>query len=95
MSYSFALRAATKAAALAAVIAKMDEVAAQQACHQRDKAQAVAAAESFLNLLPDDDARDVTVNMSGYLSGQWQGSDVVEISAANVMVAVGLAKREA
>jgi 3-hydroxyisobutyrate dehydrogenase-like beta-hydroxyacid dehydrogenase len=95
MSYSFNLRAPSKAAALAAVTAKMDEVAAQQACHQRDKAQAVAAAESFLALLPDDDTRDVAVNMSGYLAGTWQGSDVVNISSANMVVAVAMVPRAA
>lgn len=95
MSYSFSLRAATKALVLAAVAAKMDEVAAQQACHQRDKAQALAADESFVALLPDDNTRDVQVAMNGHLAGTWEGSDVVSISGAAVSVSVALLPRAA
>lgn len=90
MSYSFQLRAASKAAALAAIASKMTEVTAQQVCHARDKAQAEAAAASFLGLLPEKPGKEIVVTMSGSLSGQWQGSDVVEISGANVMVSVAL-----
>lgn len=93
MSYSFGIRAATKALALEAVAAKLQEVATAQQCHQRDQQQALQAAQSFINLLPDDESKDVSVTMSGYLTGAWQGSDVVEISGAAVNVSAGLVQR--
>lgn len=95
MSYSFSLRAATKALVLTAVADKLEVVAAQQACHQRDKAQALAVAEAFVALLPDDDTRDVQVAMNGHLAGTWEGSDVVSISGAAVSVTVALLPRTA
>lgn len=93
MSYSFGLRAANKAALLALVSAKMDEIAAQQVCHERDKAAALATAEAFTGQLTDDESRDVSITMSGFLSGQWEGSDVTRVTAANVSVSVGFADR--
>lgn len=94
MSYSFNVRAASKALVKAAIAAELEKVAAQQACHLRDKAQAQAAADAFVDVLTDDDDKDVVVNMSGYLSGQWQGSDVTRIEGASVNVSAGLANRE-
>lgn len=95
MSYSFTVRAASKALAKQAVAAKLAEVAHQQACHERDKAQAQAAADAFVDLLSDQPGKDVVVNMSGYLSGVWQGSDVESISSANLQVSASLAGRPA
>lgn len=93
MSYSFQIRAATKAAAKLAVAAKFEEVATQQKCHERDKAQALAAADAFVDLVSDDETKDVVVTMNGYLSGRWEGSDVVFIGDANVNVTAGLSPR--
>lgn len=93
MSYSFQLRAATKALAKLAVAEKLDEIAAQQKCHERDKAQAVAAAGAFIDLVDEDETREIAVNMNGSLSGTWEGSDVTAISNAAVNVSVGLATR--
>ena len=94
MSYSFGVRAANKAAAKQAVREKFDQVALQQTCHERDKAQAIAAADAFIDLVVDDDSKDVVVSMSGSLMGQWSDSDVVRIENAAVSVSAGLAKRE-
>lgn len=93
MSYSFAVRCESKTSAKDAVIQKMDEVAAAQACHERDKKQALAAAFAFIDLLPDDPTRDVQVGMSGYLTGTWAGTNVVEVSGASVSVNAGLLTR--
>lgn len=91
MSYSFNIRAATKAQALTDVALKFDEVVAMQACHARDKGAALAAASAMVGLLDDDDeSRDVVVGMSGYLSGQWVGHDVASISCAAVSVNASL-----
>lgn len=93
MSYSFRTQAATKTEAKAAVAAEFDKAIGHQKCHERDRAQALAAAGSFIDLLPDDDARDVGVSMSGSLTGRWEGSDVVAIESANVSVTAYLAAR--
>lgn len=93
MSYSFAVRVESKAAAKDAVAKKMEEVATLQACHQRDKLQALTVAYAFIDLLPDDPTRDVQVSMSGYLTGRWEGPDVIEISGASVSVNAGLLTR--
>lgn len=79
MSYSFNVRAATKALAKLAVAAKFAEVATAQACHERDKKQALAAADAFIDLVSDDDTKDISVAMNGYLTGQWTGSDVTRM----------------
>lgn len=93
MSYSFAVRCQSKSSAKDAIIQKMDEVAATQACHERDKKQALAAAFMFIDLLPDDDTRDIQVGMSGYLTGTWEGTDVVAVTGASISVNAGLLTR--
>lgn len=95
MSYSFNVRAASKAAVLGLVATKLDEVVQQQGVHAVDRDQAAAAAAAFVGLLPDDDAQDVQVGLAGYVSGQWQGQDLLRLSAANVSVTVALVPREA
>ncbi len=94
MSYSFTVRAANKQAAKVAVAAKFEEVATQQACHQRDKAQTCAAANAFVDLLNPDDSKDVVVTINGSLTGRWTGSDVTTIESAAVSITAYAAKRE-
>jgi hypothetical protein len=95
MSYSFQIRASTKTAAKAAVAIKFDEVIGYQKCHERDKAQALAAANAFIDLLPDVEEKHVGVNMAGSLCGKWDGTDVVHIESANVGVTAYLVDRAA
>lgn len=93
MSYSFNLRAATKAALVAAVAAQLDAVVAGQPCHAADRAQAQAAAESFINVIPDDDTRDASLSMSGSLSGVWTGNGLEVIRGVQLSVSAGLVDR--
>lgn len=65
MSYSFYVRAATKAEAKEKVKEKLDEVVASQPVHEADRAQAQAAAEAFIDLLREDETQDVSVNVNG------------------------------
>lgn len=95
MTYSFHVRAANKAEAKAAVALKFEEVVKAQACHARDRVVALTTAGAVIDLIEGDDTQDVTVSMSGYLSGTWSGGDVTRISGANVQVAAGLATRPA
>ncbi|MDY0748491.1 hypothetical protein SNE35_28585 [Paucibacter sp. R3-3] len=94
MSYSFEVRAANKALAKLGVSAELDKVAAGQPSHARDRVQAQAAADTFIELLDEDEGRDVKVVMSGSLSGNWEGNNITSCSGANVSVTVNLAQRQ-
>lgn len=72
MSYSFGIKAPNKAAAKSAIAAKFDEMAATQPVHKRDRAAALANANTVIDLLADDDTKDVAVSCNGYLT--WNGS---------------------
>lgn len=93
MSYSFSVRGATIALALVAVGAEIDKVVAGQPVHEADKKQALAAAESFVKLLPEDDTKDVVVSMNGSVGGVWQGSNFVRLTSASVSVSAYLVDR--
>lgn len=73
MSYSDSAQAATKELAKAAIATKVDAIVASQPIHARDKAAILANANTVIDLLADDDARDVRVNINGYLT--WNGAD--------------------
>ena len=69
MSYSFNVRAATKALALSAVIAKIDEVVVQQPIHAHDQEAAKAAAETFIGLVRDPgEGEEISVSVNGSVS---------------------------
>lgn len=65
MSYSFTVRAASKAAALVAVAEKFAEVVKHQPSHAIDEPQVKAVTEAVVGLLVDDSERDVSVSVSG------------------------------
>jgi len=91
MSYSFNVRAASKAAALAAVSVELDKVVTQQPVHAADRAAAEAAAVAQVNLLVDDDTRDVSVSVSGSLGGTWNDDgEITDLSNANTSVYAAL-----
>lgn len=93
MSYSFTVKAATKQLAKVEVALQFEKAVAAQACHERDRLQALAAANAYVDLLAEDDSRDVVVAMSGGLTGQWQGSDVTRIEGASLSVSAYLTVR--
>lgn len=93
MSYSFNVRAATKAEVLEQLKTKFDEVVQIQTVHALDRAQAEAAAQAFIGLLPDDENQDVSVSISGYLSGSWAGSSLTTVTGASVNVSAHLMSR--
>lgn len=94
MSYSFNVRAANKAEAKQKVREQFGVVLAQQPVHAAEQAQALAAADAFIDVLPDDETQDLSVSVSGYLS--WSG-DAAEplLTAASVSVNAGLVVRDA
>lgn len=73
MSYSFFVHAPTKAEALSKVEAELQRVVELQPIHAADQQQAQAAAAAYVALMPDDDAKDVHVSVSGSIT--WTGQD--------------------
>lgn len=86
MSYSLSAKAANKELAKQAVAEQFDKIAANQPMHARDRAAVLANANAVIDLLADDDTRDVAVSGSGYLGwgGTGEVSDASPISAASV-----------
>lgn len=72
MSYSFSVKAPTKAEALVRVTEELAKVVTAQPVHETDRDQAQGAAELFVYLLADDDTKDVEVNVSGSLG--WENT---------------------
>lgn len=93
MSYSFTTRAASKAAALLAISAKLDELVTQQPVHEVDRRQVQQVADAMVSLLPDDDSRDVAVSISGYVSGSWNGPALLALGTVAVSVNAALMSR--
>ena len=65
MSYSFSVKAATKAELGTKIQEELAKVVASQPIHAADTGQALTAAWSIFSLLPDDPARDITASISG------------------------------
>lgn len=85
MSYSFQVKASTKAIAKDAVAAKFDEIVAQQPIHARDRAVVIANASCVIDLLADNDGKDVVVSCNGYVS--WPSGTVEDAQLSHVSVA--------
>lgn len=88
MSYSFSVRAATKAEAKEKVATELAKVVMQQPIHAVDQDQANAAATSFIDLLRDDETQDVMVSVNGSVYIPTAG-----LQQASVSVSAGLATK--
>ena len=98
MSYSFSIRADSKTTAKAKVAEELDKVLAQQPVHAADRAQALAAAEAFIDILVDNetteaDSQDIVVSVNGSVG--WQHPDQSRLTSAAVGVSAYLAPKEA
>lgn len=91
MSYSFQIRAATKAEAKEKVAIQMATIVQQQAVHAVDVEQARAAANAFIDVIDGDENRDVVVSMNGSVS--LSGDPL--ITSAAVSVTAYLSAKEA
>lgn len=90
MSYSFGVKAATKAEAKAAVAVEFDKVVASQPTHATDKDAALAAAGAFIDMLTDPgEGQVISVNMHGSLG--WNSPDPTSFTGAGVGISVSLA----
>lgn len=95
MSYSFAVRAVNKAEARDKIVAEFDRVEIAQPCHATDRAAAQAAALSFLDVLEEDEGRDVQVTVNGWLGGAWQSDgQITSVTQANFGVFASLIPKE-
>jgi hypothetical protein len=87
MSYSFSVKGATKAEVKAAVRKYFDEqVVPHQPAHARDRAAAFANADTVIDLLADDESKDIAVSCNGWVSyGAYEdpaGSPLYGVSVA-------------
>ena len=95
MSYSFGVTAANKAEAKARVAAEYDKIVAGQSPHAKDRDQAQAAVNAFIDILDDDETKNVSLTVSGSLSGHWVGNDLTSFTGASLSIYANLATRSA
>lgn len=96
MSYSFSARGETKSDVMKAVAAGFDNVVASQPVHSADRAQAMAAVEAFLGIVPETAGKDFLVSVNGSLG--WSGllgSPEQAFTGAGVGVSVSLVQTAA
>jgi len=93
MSFSFSKRAATKAALLLAVAVAMDEVIASQPYHSRDRAAVEATAKAYVDLLDDDESKDVVISVSGSIAGDWRDNVPVTSTGVSLSITASLATK--
>lgn len=93
MSYSFSIKADSKARAEIDVRDQLVKVCEQQKVHTHDCDQAQAAAEAFIRLLADDNTKDVVVNVSGSLGWESTASGDPSFMSANLSVQAYLTRR--
>ena len=89
MSYSFTVQAGSKAEAKEQVTTELSKLVEQQPDHKADREQALVAAQSFIDILPDDNEKDIAVRVAGHLSST--GTDAsAGITSASVSVSAEL-----
>jgi diadenosine tetraphosphatase ApaH/serine/threonine PP2A family protein phosphatase len=96
MSYSFSVKAASKAGAKAAVAKYFDEqVIANQPVHARDRAAVLANAGAVIDLLADDETKDIQCSGNGYVSCPNTGDpNEVPLASASITASAGYVNRE-
>ncbi len=92
MSYSFTVKAANKAAAKEGVVAEFAKVVATQLVHEKDQAAVLANAFTIIELLAEDDTKDVLVSCNGYIS--WAGPDASVLTSVNIACSASHATRK-
>jgi hypothetical protein len=98
MSYSFNIRAATAALAIASVGEKFGEIAENQRAHLSDREPVVAVATAMIGLCVEpSEGEELSVTVSGWL--QWRAGDGVvaphEFTGASVSVQASVVAKPA
>jgi copper(I)-binding protein len=86
MSYSFSVKAATKAEAIKLANEQFDAVEVAQPVHAADMPGAKEATAAFTNLLADDDKCDTTVSVNGSV---WSPPEGLRQVSININVGLG------
>ena len=86
MSYSFNIKAESKAQAIDMVRARMRNVSVAQPVHNRDDLHVVAVAKTFIDMLQDDAARDVFVSVNGGIGTAEGGVQEISVSVRTNLV---------
>lgn len=94
MSYSFCVKTPTKDEAKTAVAKYFDErIIASQPIHARDRAAVLANVSATIDLLADDDTKDVQVSGNGYVN--WTVTpDPMPLVAVSISSSASLVTRE-
>ncbi len=97
MSYSFQTRSANKEAAKAAVAAEFAKVVSQQLHHAQDHYAALVTADSLIDLVGEDDTKDIVVNCNGSVGWNFTTSEDpanVPLTNASITCSVYFVARE-
>lgn len=86
MSYSFNVKAPTKGVARDEIDKRFSAMLAEQPIHQKDVFAAKDAANKFIDMVAEDDSKDVSVSVAGYLLAAADG----KITAASFSVNTAL-----
>ncbi|MES2346271.1 MAG: hypothetical protein V4641_01750 [Pseudomonadota bacterium] len=89
MSYSFNIKAASKHAAKAAVDVEFANVVARQPVHERDRRAVRVNAAAVIDLLADDDTKDISVSCSGHVSWSLGSTDEAQFNTASICCSAG------
>jgi DNA polymerase/3'-5' exonuclease PolX len=84
MSYSFSVKAANKELAKQAVAAEFEKIIGYQPVHTRDCAAVLANANAVIDLLGDDETKDVAVSCNGYLSWATGTAEEAKFCSVNI-----------
>ena len=95
MSYSFSFTAASKSEAKERVATELDKVVESQPMHAADREQAAAAADAFIDLVPEPkDDQAIYVSMSGSVS--WTGDqDNRNVTGGAVNISASISSKPA
>lgn len=94
MSYSFNVRGPTKAEVKAKVRAEFDKIVVGQPIHEHDRAEALVAVFGYIDLLSEDETKDLSVGVSGSLGWFGEESDPdLTVTVASVSVNASLIAR--
>lgn len=97
MSYSFSVKASNKKAAKEAVKQYFDEkVVPGQPVHARDRAAVFANADAAIDMLADDETKDVAVSVNGWVTwtDPYAKQDAAQFSGVSICASAGHANRE-
>lgn len=89
MSYSESFKASNKGGAIEVMKQKVDHIVAQQPIHAHDRDAIVSNSMAAINLLGDDDTKDVFVSFNGYV-----GSNGGEFTTVSLCCTASLTQRQ-